>query len=88
VIYPLVVEAAANESPSWELPVETELFEVMHSKYVRLLADFSLGIVRRFFLWNRFESDDSDDSDNSDDSTLSGNATGGASKEWKDILMG
>jgi hypothetical protein len=41
-----------------------------------------------FFLWNRFESDDSDDSDNSDDSTLSGNATGGASKEWKDILMG
>jgi hypothetical protein len=46
-IYLLVVEAAANESPSWELPVATELFEVMHSKYVRLLADFSLGIVRR-----------------------------------------
>ncbi len=77
-IYFLVVEAVANESPSWELPVATELLGVMHSKYVRLLADFSRGIVRRGvrnYLWNTFESDDSD---YSDDSTPSGNATGGA----------
>jgi hypothetical protein len=77
-IYLLVVEAAPNESPSWELPVATELFKIMHSKYVQLLADFSLGIVRRGvqnYLWNRFESDDSNDSN---DSTPSGNATGGA----------
>ena len=77
-IYFLVVEAVANESPSWELPVATELLGVMHSKYVWLLADFSHGIVRRGvqnYLWNTFESDDSD---YSDDSTPSGNATGGA----------
>ena len=86
--YLLVVEAAANESPSWELPVATELFKIMHSKYVQLLADFSLGIVRRGvrnYLWNRFESDDSDDSD---DSTPSGNATGGASKRVEEYLDG
>ncbi len=86
-IYLLVVEAA-NKSPSWELPVATELSELMHSKYVWLLADFNLGIMRRGvrnYLWNRFKSDDSDDSDNS---TPSGNATGGASKRVKEYLDG
>ncbi len=83
-IYRLAVEAA-NKSPSWELPVATELFKLMHNKYAWLLRGFSLGIVQREvqdYLWNRnqtsgFESDNSDDSD---DSTPSGNATGGASK--------
>ena len=83
-----MVEAAANESPSWELPVATELFKIMRSKYVQLLVDFSLGIVWKGvqnYLWNRFESDDSDDSDYS---TPSGNATGGASKRVEEYLDG
>jgi hypothetical protein len=89
-IYFLVVKAA-NESRSYELHVATELFKMMHNKYVRLLADFNFGIVQREvqnYLWNRFESDDSDDSDDSNDSTPSGNATGGASKRVEEYLDG
>ena len=68
----LLAVKAANKSPSWELPVATELFKLMHNKYAWLLRGFSLGIMQREYqdyLWNSRNKKSGFENDNSDDST-------------------
>ncbi len=80
----LLAVKVANKSPSWELPVATELFKLMHNKSAEaqwLLGDISLGIMQREYqdyLRNSRNKKSGFKSDDSDDSNPSGNAIGGS----------